>query len=127
MKRGLLALAFLAAAAALPALTLHYYFSPECGTCRQFIGREVPRVEKALGLKLPLSLRDVHAAGVIEELQAVLSERGLALTTVPVLVMDDVVLVGTKQVAARFEAEVRRLLSLEPQAQTGGAAGKLSP
>jgi hypothetical protein len=120
-------LLFLAAAAALPALSLRYYFSPECGTCRQFIGGEVPRVEKALGRKLPLALRDVRSEGVIEELQAVLSERGLALTTVPVLVMDDVVLVGTKQVAARFEAEVRRLLGLEPQAQAGGAAGQPAP
>jgi len=111
VKRPLLLIACLLAAAVLPALSLRYYFSPECGSCRDFLGREVPRVEKAVGQKLPLVLRDVRATGVIEELEAILAHRGLTLTAVPVLVMDDVVLVGTKQVSARFEAEVRRLLA----------------
>lgn len=118
VKRAALLLAFFAAASALPGLSLRYYFSPECGTCRDFLGREVPRVEKAVARKLPLELRDVRRASVIEELQAVLAERGLALTAVPVLVMDDVVLVGTRQVAARFEAEVRRLLAGEAASPT---------
>ncbi len=127
MKRHTVVLALILAPAVLPALSLRYFFSPECGSCRDFLGREVPRVEKAVGQKLPLALRDVRAAGVIEELEAILADRGLTLTAVPVLVMDDAVLVGTREIRGRFEAEVRRLLALEPQAQTGGAAGRLSP
>lgn len=127
VKKPAAVLALLLSPLLLPALSLRYYFSPECGTCRRFIGGEVPRLERELGRPIPLSLRDVRSAGVIEELQAVLAERGLALTTVPVLVMDDVVLVGTKQVTARFEAEVRRLLALEPKEQGGGTAGAHSP
>jgi hypothetical protein len=117
MTRSVALLSFILAAAALPALSLRYYFSPDCGSCRDFIGREVPRVEKAVGRKLTLELRDILQTRNLKELEAVLADRGLALTGVPVLVMDDVVLVGAKQVTSRFEAEVRRLLHVETRTQ----------
>jgi hypothetical protein len=120
VKRPLVVLACLLAAAILPALPLRYYFSPECGSCRDFLDREVPRVEKAVGQKISLELRDIRLPGVLEELTGLLAARGLALTTVPVLFAGDVVLAGGKRIAAGFEGEVRRLLAGEAGGGTTG-------
>jgi hypothetical protein len=113
MKRSVALLVFTVAAAALPAVSLRYYFSPDCGSCRDFLGREVPRVEKAVGRNLRVELRDIRLPGVLDELEAALAARGLQLTSVPVLVLDDAVLAGSKQIKALFEAEVRRIIIAE--------------
>jgi len=116
MKRLLLILAALTVAQSVPALgkgqplEIRYYFSPECGSCVQFIDREVPRVEKLLAVKIKLVARDIRLPGVVEELDALLAERKLALTVLPVLVVGETVLIGSAEITRGFETVMRKRL-----------------
>ena len=91
-------------------LAIRYYFSPECGSCVRFVDREVPRVEKLLGITIKLVLRDIRLPGVVEELDALLAERKLTLTVLPVLVAGETVLVGSKAISEGFETVMRKRL-----------------
>jgi hypothetical protein len=89
---------------------VHYYFSPECSSCARFIDREVPRVEKLLGKKIDLDLRDIRLPGVMEELDALLEGRDMPLTALPVLVAGETVLMGAAQIDEGFQEEMARRL-----------------
>ena len=129
MKKPAAILAAFLLAASLPALTARYYFSPECGSCRDFLGKEVPRVEKLVGQKITIELHDIRQPEAMEDLVSTLAERGLVLTVVPVLFVGDTVLVGGRQIAAGFEGEVRKQLSrgeklpAGPRSQGPGSSG----
>jgi hypothetical protein len=89
-------------------LEVRYYFSPECGSCVRFIDHEVPRVEKLLGRRITLILRDIYLPGILEELEARLAERKLTLTVLPVVIAGDTVLVGAAEITSGFETALRK-------------------
>ncbi len=86
---------------------VHYYYSPDCRSCTEFLQAEVPRVEEVLGRKIEMDPQDIRNAGVLDELDRLLAEKKLALTALPVLAVGDTVLMGEKQIRAEFEARMR--------------------
>jgi hypothetical protein len=116
VRKLMLVLAAITLAQSAPALgngqplEIRYYFSPECGSCTRFIDREVPRVEKLLEVKIKLVARDIRLPGVVEELDALLEERKLTLTVLPVLVVGETVLVGSEEITRGFETVMRSRL-----------------
>ncbi len=87
---------------------VHYYYSPDCASCTEFLAAEVPLVEKRIGRKIELDQQDIRSPGVLDELDRVLAAHDLTLTVLPVLVAGDTVLQGDKEIRARFEAEMRK-------------------
>jgi hypothetical protein len=86
---------------------LHYYYSADCRNCTDFLDAEIPRVAKAIGRTIEVDRQDIREPGVLDELDAVLAARKLALEALPVLVIGDTVLQGEKQIKARFEKVMR--------------------
>jgi hypothetical protein len=86
---------------------LHYYYSADCRNCTDFLDAEIPRVAKAIGRTIEVDRQDIREPGVLDELDALLSARKLALDALPVLVIGDTVLQGEKEIKARFEKVMR--------------------
>jgi hypothetical protein len=86
---------------------LHYYYSADCRTCTDFLDREIPRVEKAIGRLVEVDRQDIREPGVLGELDAVLAGLKLELRALPVLVIGGTVLQGETEIRARFEKEMR--------------------
>jgi hypothetical protein len=86
---------------------IHYYASSDCRTCTDFLDREVPRVEKAIGRTIEVDRQDIREPGVLDELETLLKGLKLELRALPVLVIGRVVLQGEAQITARFEQEMR--------------------
>jgi hypothetical protein len=86
---------------------LHYYYSPDCRTCTDFLDAEIPRVQKAIGRTIEVDRQDIREPGVLAELDAVLEGLGLGLEALPVLVIGSTALQGERQIKARFEGEMR--------------------
>jgi hypothetical protein len=87
---------------------VHYYYSPECKSCTEFLETEVPRVEKLLGRKIEMDRQDIRNAGVLDELDGLLARKKLTLTALPVLASGDAILMGEKQIRGEFEAQMRK-------------------
>jgi hypothetical protein len=87
---------------------VHYYYSPDCTSCTEFLETEVPRVEKLLARTIEMDRQDIGKPGVMAELAGLLAGKKLSLTALPVLVIGDVVLMGQKQIRAEFEAQMRK-------------------
>jgi hypothetical protein len=88
---------------------LHYYYSADCRTCTDFLDREIPRVEKAIGRTIEVDRQDIRDPGVLDEMDDLLAVRKLELNALPVLVIGGTVLQGEKEIRARFEKEMRAL------------------
>ncbi len=86
---------------------LHYYYSADCRTCTDFLDAEIPRVAKAIGRTIEVDRQDIREQGVLDELDALLAARKLALDALPVLVIGDTVLQGEKAIRAGFEKAMR--------------------
>jgi hypothetical protein len=86
---------------------LHYYYSPDCGTCTDFLDREIPRVEKAIGRTIEVDRQDIRERGVLDELDSVLGGLKQQLQALPVLVIGSTALQGEAEIRARFEKEIR--------------------
>ncbi len=86
---------------------LHYYYSADCRTCTDFLDAEIPRVSRAIGRTIEVDRQDIRDPGVLDELDAVVAARKLALEALPVLVIGDTVLQGEKEIRARFEKVMR--------------------
>jgi hypothetical protein len=86
---------------------LHYYYSADCRTCTDFLDADLPRVAKAIGRTIEVDRQDIREPGVLDELDALLAARKLALDALPVLVIGDTVLQGEKEIRARFEKVMR--------------------
>jgi hypothetical protein len=86
---------------------LHYYYSPDCRTCTDFLDAEIPRVEKAIGRSTEVDRQDIREPGVLDELKAVLAGLKVELRALPVLVIGGTVLQGEREIRARFEKEMR--------------------
>jgi hypothetical protein len=86
---------------------LHYYYAADCRTCTDFLDREIPRVEKAIGRTIEVDRQDIRDPGVLDELETLLAVRKLELNALPVLVIGSTVLQGEKEISARFEKVMR--------------------
>ncbi len=71
-----------------------YYYAPGCRSCEEFLSVEIPRLEKLLGRRIELQKRDLMDTARYEELTALASARGEAVTAIPVLRVGDILLQG---------------------------------
>ncbi len=88
-------------------IEVRYYYSGDCASCTRFIESEIPRLQKALGKRIAMDLRDIRTAAHAEEIVLVLAKKGASLVAFPVILVDDTVLQGEKEIRARFESVLR--------------------
>jgi Protein of unknown function (DUF1573) len=86
---------------------LHYYYSPDCRACTDFLDLEIPRVQKAINRTIEVDRQDIREPGVLDELEGLLGGLKVQLKALPVLVIGRVALQGEAEIRARFEQEMR--------------------
>jgi hypothetical protein len=88
---------------------IHYYYSPDCASCSEFLNTEVPRMARKLGKSIEVDSLDVRAPGVLSELDATLSKRSVPLKAFPVLFIGDTVLQGEKDIRKNAWSALEKL------------------
>jgi hypothetical protein len=97
-----------AAASSRPqSIDVRYYYSGDCASCTRFIESDIPRLQTAVGRRIAMDLRDIRTGRNVEEILQVLAKKGMTLTAFPVIVVDDTVLQGEKEIRARLESVLR--------------------
>jgi len=86
----------------------HYYYSPDCKACTEFLATEIPRVQKALGILIEVDRQDIRAPEALSELDAELAARGLVVEAFPVLIWGESVLMGEREIRRGFEPAARK-------------------
>jgi cytochrome c biogenesis protein CcdA len=84
-------------------VSLIYYYTPGCKKCTLFLTREIPELEKALGLKITVMSRDILKPEVYEEYYQKLTSLDKTPKALPVVLVGNTVLQG--------EQEIRRQLA----------------
>jgi cytochrome c biogenesis protein CcdA len=98
------------------ALAVRYYYSPGCRSCEDFLGREVPRLERSLGARIAVEKRDILQPGAWDRLLAEAAAAGVQIRGVPVLVAGTVLLQGEKEIEAGARAALESMLGGSPAA-----------
>lgn len=102
---------------------LVYYYTPGCRSCERFLGEEVPRLERELGVAIDVTRRDVLAEGGYEEYARAAASLGTTVRAIPgLLVGDGVLLQGEKEIGARLAPILRG--ERDTAAAEGAAAGR---
>jgi hypothetical protein len=88
---------------------IHYYYSQDCASCAEFLKTEVPRLAKAMGMKIEVDSLDIRVAGVLSELDGILSKKLISLEAFPVLLVGDTVLQGEKEIRKKAKTALKKL------------------
>jgi cytochrome c biogenesis protein CcdA len=107
---------------AAPPITVTYYYTPGCRSCEEFLGVEIPRLEKSVGRRIDVVKKDLLSRGLYEELAAAASAAGQPVTAIPALQVGDTVLQGDAVIRAKL-AGVLLAMSAAPAASRTPAPG----
>ena len=83
---------------------LFYYYSPACHSCLRFLKREIPRLERKLGLRLSVEKRDILTAPAYEEFIALAERLEADEPALPAVLVGDTLLLGERRIAGELEA-----------------------
>lgn len=86
---------------------LTYYYSPSCKSCRAFLEKEIPRLERELAISIGLELRDIFDQENMDLLKKRLEGAGLKTDSLPVLDTGEVVLAGEERITGMLETVLR--------------------
>jgi hypothetical protein len=75
-------------------LRVDLYYDPGCRACDELLDRGVPAIAEAAGVTVVLTRHDVTDRRTLDQLSELLSQRGIALTSLPLAVVGDAVLQG---------------------------------
>ena len=116
------------AATAATRISLVYFYSPGCRGCEQFLGEEVPRLERELGIEIAVERRDVLAAEGYEEYARVAASLGASVRELPgLLVGGGVLLQGEREIADRLPAALAESSGAKPAAAPSSAVSPAAP
>jgi hypothetical protein len=96
-------------------IDVRYFYSGDCVSCTRFIDSEVPRLEGKLGIRISMDLRDIRAEAHVNEIVETLAKKGMPLVAFPIIVIDDTVLQGEKEIRDRFESALRSNAGSRPK------------
>ncbi len=88
---------------------VRYYYSKSCGSCADFINKEVPRVSALLGRTLEADALDIEVPAYRKEMLEKLAKAGVEYRAIPVLFVGSAVLQGADEIGKRFETEARKI------------------
>jgi cytochrome c biogenesis protein CcdA len=79
-------------------IELDYYFSPNCGSCIDFLNGTLPAAAAAAGRSVKVRKRNIMREAEYESLTAALAARGLGFSGVPVLIGPGGILQGEESI-----------------------------
>jgi len=94
-----------------------YYYTPGCRECRKFLTETVPAVGKKLETEIQIKKGDILDSDTYQKLITVLKGLKTDLKKMPVLIIGDTVLQGSKKIEKGFAEAVKKEAS-------GGAASQ---
>jgi len=95
--------------------SLEYFFSPNCRSCLDFLEKELPLLEKKLGMELDILQRNIMTPGGMERLEEV--SRGHIPKEVPILAYRGTLLAGEDNIYEHLEALLSGELDHIPEAE----------
>jgi cytochrome c biogenesis protein CcdA len=110
-------------------VTLFYYYTPGCRSCEEFLGTEIPRMERELGIRIDIQRKDLLDAAVYQELSRFASEVGQDVHAAPALRAGGTLLQGDPEIRQRLAGTLRAALAAaRPDTSPAGgpAAGAIA-
>ena len=105
------------------AVPLDFYYAAGCRGCLRFLRRTLPRLERELGVALPVRELNILDPGVYEAYQELLRSRGERERAFPALLAGGRLLQGEEQIRKELRAAVRQALAAAaPPAGSSAAA-----
>ncbi len=94
-----------------------YYYSPSCRECSVFLSEELPELSREFGLKINAEKKDITEPGYYEELVIRLERLGIESKAFPVIIADNHVLQGERDIDKNMVSLIRG--TLENRSNTG--------
>ncbi|MDC7223219.1 MAG: hypothetical protein PQJ60_05715 [Spirochaetales bacterium] len=85
-------------------VTLIYYYSPTCHDCRDFLEKEIPRLEEKLQITIAMEAVNVFDEAGMARLKARLAEAGQESDALPVLDTGEFLLTGDDMIREELES-----------------------
>lgn len=110
-------------------LVLEYYYTPDCTRCKEFLAREVPKLEEELNISLSLRKYDVTTADGLNAMTRRLKALNSREKQLPIIVGGSTILAGDREIERELESLIRRLMESRDSlphisgADTGAASG----
>ncbi len=105
---------------------LDYYFSPNCGSCMEFLNGTLPAAASSAGRSVKVRKRNIMQEAEYEALTVALAARGLGFSGVPVLVGSGGILQGEDEIAGGL-ADLLAGLPVGAGAPRADSSGAASP
>lgn len=93
------------------ALRIEYYYSPGCSSCIRFLNREIPRLQRELGIRLEVVEHSILDPEDYRRYRALLEELDAAERAYPALSAEGRLLQGEPEIAAELEHLLKALAS----------------
>lgn len=111
-----------------PARSLLYYYTPGCKKCTVFLTQEIPRLEKALGLKITVTTKDILKPKVYEEYYQKLTGLGKTPKALPVVLIGNTVLQGDQEIQRKLAGVLKQAGNkAKPNINEPGTQNKFRP
>jgi hypothetical protein len=88
-------------------IILTYYYSPTCKSCREFLEKEIPRLEEKLNIKIGMELRDVFDQNNMDLMHNRLKEAGVETNALPLLDTGSEILAGESKITGELEKALK--------------------
>lgn len=84
-------------------ILLEYFYSPTCSSCREFLEREIPLLEKKLHLTINIALINISEAKGLLKMNSRLKALDSSEKKLPILIAGDLVLAGDRTIERDLE------------------------
>ncbi len=103
-------------------ILLEYYYTPTCSSCREFLEREIPLLEKKLQIKINIAHINISEAEGLLKMNSRLKALDSSEKKLPILIAGDLVLAGDRRIEQDLENILLKLSRGEDL--TSSAIGK---
>ncbi len=106
---------------------LEYYYSPSCHSCREFLKREIPRLEKKLQIEIDLKEINITEPAGLIVMNNKLKQLNSSEIKLPIVIIGDQVLAGDKNIEADLEGVLSGLIIKSEKEDSGELSLSLLP
>jgi len=85
---------------------LEYYYTPDCGRCRDFLDNTIPALEEKINRSLTLAAFDVTTTEGLNKLMESLARLKSTEKKIPLIIIGDRILAGDREIEEKLEASL---------------------
>lgn len=90
-------------------ILMEYYYTPTCSSCREFLEKEIPRLEKELDIKIQIQHINISKSDGLVQMNRRLKKLGSSEKKLPILITDDLILAGDREIEKQLESVLVKL------------------